>query len=192
MENHLFAFIGIAASGKTEVARHVCRKHGFRYIPSVTSRPPRPGNTDEYKHISKKQFENHIEKGDFLEYTFFNGNYYGKLKEDVRAHLEKGHCVYTLTADQVKNLKNQHPKMQLVWVTPEEPVFEIIEKRLRNRNVHSREEISGKMTTAYEELEIIKELHKDNFIDHVITTVESDYDFALNQMDEAVKKTVKK
>jgi guanylate kinase len=185
-ENILLAFIGVAASGKTEIANHVVTKHDFLYIQSLTTRAPRPGIKDDYKHVTKEQFEEYIKNGELLEYTCFNSNYYGKLKKDVTEAINKNHSVYTLTADRVREIKKLYPKVRIVCVHPEGPTLKTSEKRLRNRGFHSEEEIKGKLQTVRDEIGIIEQLKSDNLIDFEVITKESDYAFALDNIDRII------
>jgi guanylate kinase len=191
MNDHkLFALIGVAASGKTDLARHICDKFGISYIPSITSRPVRPGNENEYKHLTKEEFEQYINNDEVLEYTIFNGNYYGKLKSDVFDCLEGNNCVYTITADRAKELKKLIPNTILICVTPQEPVLETIEHRMHGRGVHHPEEVKSKLQTAREELDIIDGLKKNGLIDFFVTTIDKDHESAKNEIDKIVEEKI--
>ncbi len=186
-KNIFFALIGITSSGKTELARHMVKKHGINYIPSLTTRPPRPGNLNEYKHISVDQFKIHIKEGELLEYTFYAGNYYGKLRDDVSENLEKGHSVTAMTADRIRELKELlGDQVKVICVSPNDPVLETAEKRLRDRKHHSEKDIKIRKTAMTEELEIISNL--ENHIDYFVTTIDSDWSHALREIDNIVKK----
>lgn len=185
--NQLFGLIGPAGAGKTEISRHLRQKHGFFYIPSVTTRPPRKGNLKEYKHIEIEVFESHIKNNELLEYTVFAGHYYGKLKKDVKEHLEKGHSIYTLTPDKVEKLKKEYMHTKIICVLPEDPILKTVKKRLKDRN-HTEEEIKKRLETAEKELILIEELKNNGLIDHFVKTLESDYQHAFREMDKIVEK----
>lgn len=188
-KNIFFAIIGITSSGKTELARHMVTKHGINYIPSLTTRPPRPGNLTEYKHISVDQFKIHIKEGELLEYTFYAGNYYGKLKDDVSDNLEKGHSVTAMTADRIKELKGLlGEQVKVICVSPNDPVLETAEKRLRARSYHSEKEIKTRRIAMTEELEVISNLKNENYIDYHVTTIDSDWSHALREIDRIAEK----
>ncbi|HBG81772.1 TPA: hypothetical protein DDW69_02935 [candidate division CPR2 bacterium] len=185
--NQLFALIGVTASGKTELAKHLCKKHGFFYIPSITTRPPRGDNETDYKHVTAEEFERYIKNSELLEYTHFAGNYYGKLKKDVEEHLEKGHSVYTITFDRVKELKGLINHVKIICIHPNDPIPETVGKRLKDRG-HHEEEISRRIKTVYDELKLIDGLKEDGFIDYHITTKEDDYNHAIEEINKIAEK----
>ena len=89
----LLILIGKSGSGKDAVMRELTANHDFERIVSTTTRPMRVGEQEgrEYHYISKEQFLEGIEHGDFLEYrsynTIFNGEsdtwYYGSPKKKL-------------------------------------------------------------------------------------------------------------
>lgn len=186
-KHHLFGLIGLTASGKTSLAKYLVDRLDFLYIPSTTTRPPRKGNTKEYKHISVKIFEDYIKNNELLEYTVFAGHYYGKLKKDVEEKINKHHSVYTLTPDQVKKLKDSHEKTKIILIQPEKPFLRNIKKRLKNRG-HSQKEISERLKTIEKELRLIEELKEANLVDYVIKTLDNDYDYAKKEIEKITKK----
>ena len=69
---------GPKGSGKTTVA-FAMKELGYNIPASDTSRKMRPGEIDgiDYNFISRELFEERIKSGYYLEYTEYNGNYYG-------------------------------------------------------------------------------------------------------------------
>ncbi len=185
-KKHLFGFIGPTGAGKTELSKHLQKKHGFFYIPSITTRPPRPKDLHEYKHVEVDTFEAYIKDEKLLEYTIFADHYYGKLKNDVKKHLAKNHCVYTLTADQVKKLKEFYTHVKIICVLPDDPVLRVVEKRLKDRG-HDKEDIKKRLKTVEKDLLLIEKLKNEKLIDHFVKTLETDYSHAILETDKIVK-----
>jgi len=181
--NKIFAFVGTTASGKTYYSKHLVEKYGMKYIPSVTTRPPRPGNLDEYKHVTKEKFEELIQSGQIFEYTTHNGHYYGKTLEDIETNLILNHSVYTITADRVKQLKDKYPETVVIVVTIEEPFLENTIKRLRKRG-HTEVEIQAKLTTIEQDLADIETLNEEGLIDHILETVQGDKCLAFTDVEK--------
>ncbi|NTU69580.1 guanylate kinase [bacterium] len=186
-KNKIFGFIGPSGSGKTTLAKHLVKKLDFLYIPSITTREKRNKDKGEYKHISIKEFEDHIKKKEILEYTVFAGNYYGKLKKDIKNNLDVNHSVYTLTPDQVENLKKEHKETKIILVIPERPILKTVKKRLEKRG-HNKEEVIERLREVEKELAIINDLKDKKLIDKVIYTLEDDYFHALNKVHRFAKK----
>ncbi|PIW81610.1 hypothetical protein COZ97_00810 [bacterium CG_4_8_14_3_um_filter_33_28] len=185
-KNCLFGLIGPGAVGKTDLSRHMREKHGFFYIPSTTTRPPRKGNLAEYQHITLEAFEKHIKNRELLEYTSFGGHYYGKLKKDVEKFLQKGDCVLTLTVDRVKKLKKTYKHIKIICVLTEDPILKNVKKRLIKRG-HDKEYIRNRIKITGEELDYIKTLKKEKLIDHFVKTIDADYNHALREIDKIIE-----
>ena len=86
----VIALVGKAGSGKDTVATNLVKQYSKEYcsIVSYTTRPPREGeiNGVNYYFVNDKEFLNLVDKGEMLEFTQFNGWYYGtaitSLKND--------------------------------------------------------------------------------------------------------------
>lgn len=187
MANKIYAFIGTTAAGKTYFSKHLVKKHSMRYIPSVTTRPPRPGNLNEYKHVSKDEFEQMISSGEVFEYTLFNGHYYGKLHSDIEENLLTSHCVYTITADRVAVLKQKYPNTKVICITIEKPLIKNTIQRLVRRG-HGYEEIISKMKTIEKDMQDIAILTSQNLIDYTIETIQGDKGVTLDTLDSIIDK----
>lgn len=184
-DNRIFAFVGTTAAGKTYYSKHLVKKYGMNYIPSVTSRPPRPGNLSEYKHVSKAEFERLINENMIFEYTVFNGHYYGKLHDDIETNLMESHCVYTITADRVAELKTKYPKTVVLCITIENPLIKNTIKRLVDRG-HGHEEILSKIKTVEQDMTDIRMLHDAGLVNHTIETIQGDKTITFRQLDDII------
>ena len=79
----MLVLVGASASGKTDIAKILISDYGFKKMITTTSRKPRfdEVNGVDYNFISKKVFENRMEKNKFLEAVCYNDNYYGTPKK---------------------------------------------------------------------------------------------------------------
>lgn len=90
---HLFLLIGPSGSGKTTLIREVRgRIPSLRFIPTTTTRPPRPGEQDgrEYFFVSSDEFDALIARSDLLEWQWVHGNRYGTSRSRFVDALEDG------------------------------------------------------------------------------------------------------
>jgi len=106
---------------------------------SWTTRERRPGErADAYHFVSRADFESHRERGGFLEWTEFLGNYYGTpvppvdLVDDIVLEIE---------VDGAQQVKARHPECLLIFVLP--PSRDEQRRRLEGRGdpehkVHER------------------------------------------------------
>lgn len=77
---HLFLLIGPSGSGKTTLIQEVRRRTPLvRFIPTTTTRSPRPGeeNGREYFFVTAAEFDQLIQHGDLLEWQWVHGQRYG-------------------------------------------------------------------------------------------------------------------
>ncbi len=58
---------------------------------SATTRAPRPGEQEgvDYYYRTREQFQQLIENDQVVEHNFYNGNYYGTLREEVNKRLQR-------------------------------------------------------------------------------------------------------
>lgn len=84
----MIVLAGASASGKTEVAKLLDKKYGVKKIITTTTRDMRHGeqNKVDYFFVTKEEFEEKIKRGDFVEYTLFNGNLYGSTKDQIASN----------------------------------------------------------------------------------------------------------
>lgn len=77
--------MGPQCAGKSHLLDHMVRRHDFEIVPTITTRPPRPGEMTSgvTKFVSSDTFRALLAKGELAEYNVFAGNYYGKLKRDI-------------------------------------------------------------------------------------------------------------
>jgi len=88
--------VGPSGSGKSALLAYLKEQMPDVVFPvSCTTRQPRPGevNGDKYYFISKDEFLDREQKGEFIEWAQFGGNYYGTLKAQITDALAAGKLV---------------------------------------------------------------------------------------------------
>lgn len=89
----LFVLIGPGGSGKTAIIAAVlaCRSE-VRFVPTTTTRPPRPGEASgrEYFFVSPQEFQTLTAAGALLEWQAIHGNLYGLQRARVEQLLADG------------------------------------------------------------------------------------------------------
>ncbi len=120
---------------------------------SATTRQPRPGEMDgvHYHFTGREQFLKMVADGDMLEYTEYNGNYYGTPRHFVERQLDAGHNVIleieTKGASQVQALC---PDALMIFVMP--PSLEELADRLTGRGTETGAERAGRLAAAAQEI----------------------------------------
>ncbi len=153
----LIVLSGPSGSGKGTVRSCMMKKEHFAFSVSATTRAPREGEVDgkDYWYITREQFEERIASGDMLEYTEYNGNYYGTpLREAMRVVEGGENLILEIEVEGAMNVKRLYPEAVLLLLLP--PTFSEQEKRLRGRGTESEEVIRGRLERTREEMKLVE------------------------------------
>ena len=125
---------------------------------SFTTRSPRPGEVEgiNYHFISEEEFLSRKEQGDFLEWAFVHGNYYGTSRSWIMEKMEQGQDVI-LEIDWQGAQQIQKIVPQAIWIFILPPSMKILEERLRNRGQDDEETIQRRIRAAHDELSHLSE-----------------------------------
>lgn len=152
---------------------------------SCTTRPIRSGeiNGRDYHFISKEEFEDQIQKDQFIEWAKVHSNYYGTSKLFVSKGLQEGRkMLFDLDvqgADAMKKIYGE--KAQVIFIEP--PSVEELEKRLRLRGTDSVQVINERVENAK------KELARKNDYDFLI--MNDEVEKAYQHFKQAVERILK-
>lgn len=81
----MIVLIGASASGKTELAKLLCKYYNYQKCITTTTRPIRNNEVDgvDYHFISKEDFLKKNTRNEFIGVTNYNNNFYGIQKKDL-------------------------------------------------------------------------------------------------------------
>jgi guanylate kinase len=153
----VFVISAPAGTGKTTLVRMLAKK--FPCICesiSCTTRPPRPGEVDgkDYYFLSKKEFEDRIRQGDFLEYAEVFCYYYGTSRTYVFKQQEMGKHVF-LVIDTQGAMQLRKKDFSAVYIFLSPPSLKELKDRLVKRKTESMEAIEKRLSWAKAELEMM-------------------------------------
>ena len=166
----LVVLAGPSAVGKsTVVSRLRDDVHNLYFSVSMTTRQPRPGESDgvDYFFVSPEAFQEHIDAGDMLEWAEIHGGLQrsGTPAQPVREAMLAGRPVLV----EVDLAGARNVKAETVFLAP--PSWEVLVERLTGRGTEPQDVIDRRLHTAETELAAQKEF------DHIVVN---------DNLDEAV------
>ena len=145
---------GPSGVGKGSVIAVVRRRHPQVWLSvSVTTRAPRPGETDgvEYHFVDQAEFDRMVAAGELLEHASYAGNSYGTPRAAVESRLAAGvPALLELELQGARQVKAAMPEARLVFLAP--PSFEELARRLTGRGTEDPEVIHRRLDVARVEL----------------------------------------
>jgi guanylate kinase len=119
---------------------------------SYTTRKPRAGEINglHYNFVSRKDFEEKIARGEFLEYVTLYGDYYGTAKDCVEKLLSQGRHVFMVIDTQGASLLKDKWPAVYIFISP--PSLEVLRERLSKRRTESPSLIEQRLKIAETEL----------------------------------------
>ncbi len=157
MSGKLIIFSAPSGSGKSTIINWLMSHEELRMAFSIscTSRAPRgtERNGVEYFFVTPDEFRRRIDNDEFLEYEeVYKDRYYGTLKQQVEAQLEKGeNVVFDVDVKGGCNIKNYYGDRALsVFIQP--PSIEELRNRLKGRGTDAPEVIEDRIARASFEL----------------------------------------
>lgn len=144
-----------SGAGKTTIARALLeRDPQLSMSVSVTTRPPRPGETDgrDYCFIDAKRFATMVTGNELLEHATVFGNSYGTPRAAVEAALAGGRDVLFDVDWQGTQQLRQNARADLVSVFILPPSHAELERRLRVRAQDPEDVVRRRMARAADEM----------------------------------------
>lgn len=146
---------GFSGAGKGTVMKRLLESYqDYALSVSVTTRQPRPGETDgkDYFFRTREEVEEMIREDQLLEYARYVDNYYGTPRSYVEEQLAKGkNVILEIELQGAMKIREKIQDAVLIFVTP--PSIQELESRLRGRGTETEEVIASRLCRAAEEAE---------------------------------------
>ena len=151
--------------GKDTVFKELCkRRDDIVKSVSATTRTPREGETEgvDYYFKTEEEFKRLINSRGLLEYTVYNGCYYGTPVAGVDKAINDGKiCFLIIEVEGGQNIMRLRPDCVPIFLLP--PSFEVLKQRLEKRDTNNCEDIQRRLELAEFEIEYAN-LYKYNVV----------------------------
>ena len=151
----LLVVSGPSGAGKDSVLARLAEKGlGFRRVPTVTTRPPRPEERDgvDYRFLTQEEYDRLLAGSGLLEHAEVYGLRYGVPKDPIREALARGDdVVIRVDVQGASTLRRLIPEAVLVFLAPAS--LEELEERLRRRRTDDEAVLRRRLETARREME---------------------------------------
>ena len=167
-----------SGGGKTTIARMLLGKRpDLGYSVSCTTRSPRPGEMAgrDYYFMSRAEFIDKREKGEFAESAEVHGNLYGTLRAEVDRVMRDGrHVVMDIDVQGAVQFVRAFPLSVTIFILP--PSAEVLLERLRGRKTESPAQLAARLQSALQELQQVDEYEyvvMNDELERAVSSVES-------------------
>ena len=151
----IFVVSGPSGSGKDTLLSQLFKKcPEIKFSISSVTRPMRAGEKEgeKYNFISRKEFEEMLQRDELLEHNVYVGNYYGTPKAPVLNASKNGEdIIIEVDVNGAKQIREKLPQAVSIFIMP--PSFAELEKRLSGRGTETEEVIAERMNSALFEIE---------------------------------------
>src|SRR6266566_4442609 len=150
----LFVLSAPSGAGKDSVIKALQeRGTDFYVVASVTTRAPRPGESEgnPYHFVSQEQFMQMVKNDELIEYANVHGNWYGQPRKPIRDNLSAGRDV--LLKIDVKGAATIHSKIpEAIFIFLITGSLEKLTQRLIDQQTETKEELQKRLADARKEL----------------------------------------
>lgn len=154
----LIVVSGPSGVGKSTITNLLKNNKNFWVSVSATTRAIRTGEVEnrDYLFVSNEEFDQMIDRNEFLEWAQFTGAKYGTPIKPVEQALSKGlNVVLEIELNGARQIRKNSPDAMLVFIEP--PSWAELENRLINRGTESAQSLEQRLEKAKEELKAASE-----------------------------------
>lgn len=154
MKGNLIIISSPSGGGKGTLIKEVLATvPGLGYSVSLTTRAPRPGEVDgtHYHFVTRKQFDEDIREGKFLEYAEVHGNMYGTSLRQIESITAEGRdVILEIDVQGADWVLKRVPEAVRIFILP--PSFETLRDRLIRRATEDSDDLQVRLQNAYGEV----------------------------------------
>jgi guanylate kinase len=177
----LIVISGPSGVGKDTLIRRLLELDGnLVYSVSGTTRKPRPGEKpdENYSFLTRRQFEELVAKGAFLEHATYNGQLYGTFRDRVEQARGAGRdVVLKIDVQGAEQVRRLEPDAIFIFVVA--PSEQELERRRTERGSDSAKDLEARRLIAQQEMAYAAEYQ------HVVTN--DDVETAVKKILEIIR-----
>lgn len=180
-ENIMVVLSSPSGVGKTTLTKKIQQKFkNFKISVSHTTRPPRSNEVNgvDYNFVSKKKFEELIEKKEFYEHAKIFDNYYGTLKRNVDQSIKENDIIFDIDWQGTKQLST-FKKLNLIKLFLITDSKSELKKRLLKRDQNTKQEIEKRFNAFDEDIK--------HWNDYDFIIINKDLDVCFRQIEKIIQ-----
>jgi guanylate kinase len=171
---------GPSGVGKSTVCRRLVTALPADWGMSATTRKEKPQDATgkPYEFIDEKEFRKLLEAGEFLEYAFVFGNWYGTLRGPLKEGLAAGRTVLLeIDVQGAIQVHTLYPRAMGIFILP--PSLDDLRKRLEDRKRDDAATIMRRFTESQQEIRTAEAsgvydlmvVNEDNGVEKTVETI---------------------
>lgn len=164
---------GPSGVGKGTLIRGLLERcPGLQLSVSATTRQPREGevNGREYHFLTRQDFDERADRGEFIEHAEYAGNRYGTLRSELERPARG--IVLEIEIQGARQVRETLPEAYQVFIAP--PSLDALKERLEGRASDTDEQIARRLEVAPVEMAAQEEFRK--------VVVNAELDAALDEL----------
>ncbi len=150
----LYVIAAPSGAGKTSLVKALMeREPRMRFSVSYTTRPRRATEVEgrDYHFVTQTQFQEKIDRNEFLEHAQVFDNYYGTGLAEVQADLDSGQLLLLeIDWQGARQVRARLPAARSIFILP--PTRDALEVRLRSRSTDSEAVIQRRLRDAEQDM----------------------------------------
>jgi guanylate kinase len=174
----LFVLSAPSGAGKdTVITALKQRGMDFYVVASVTTRAPRPGESEgnPYYFVSQETFDHMVAHNELLEHAKVHGNWYGQPLQQIKDNLQTGHDVLLkIDVQGAETVRKKIPGAIFIFLVPGSA--EELVQRLTNRQTETEQQLQLRLKNARMEL-----AQRDHY-DYIIENRQGQLDIAVEHL----------
>jgi len=159
MKGNLFIISSPSGGGKgTLIEKLLEEVPNVSYSVSYTTRQARDGeeNGKDYIFVSGDEFKRLIAEDEFIEYAVVHGNFYGTSRSKIEKETSEGKdVILEIDVQGARIIREKVPDAIGVFILP--PSYEVLSRRLFERNTESGETLGVRLNNAKQEVKAFED-----------------------------------